>query len=87
MDELTKAIWFATAIVIVVFGNLALYFCLQCKGARIIFDFAGTPVYLDCLYYALRREQNRSSFPVILLTILSFANVAAATYFSVPFKR
>jgi hypothetical protein len=85
MDELTKAIWFASAVFIAVFGNVALYLYLRCKGVRIIFAFGGTPVYLDYLYYALRREQNRSGLSVILLRILSFANVAAATYFS--FKR
>ena len=59
MHELTKASWFASAIFIAVFGNSALYLYLRCKGVRFIFGFEGTPVYLDYLYYALRRGQSR----------------------------
>jgi hypothetical protein len=82
MDEFNKAMWFSNAVFIVVFGNLAFYLYLREAGVRVSFTWAGTPGYLDYVYYTWRRDQNRSSFLVILLRILSLANALAATYFT-----
>jgi hypothetical protein len=80
MDVFT---WFFTAVLIAVFGHVALYLYLLLAGVRVSFFFSGTPGYIDYLYRNLRRGQNRSSVLVILLRILSFANVAAAIFFLV----
>ena len=87
MDVFTKVMWFSTAVLIEVFQNFALYLYLRRAGVKVSFAFAGTPGYLDHLYYALRRDQNRSSFLVILLRMLSLANVVvAAIYFISSFR-
>jgi hypothetical protein len=87
MDEPTKVIWFATAVLIEVIQNLALYLYLRRAGVKVSFAFSGTPGYLDKMYHGLRRDRSKSSLLVILVRILSLANVvAAAIYFIFGFR-
>jgi hypothetical protein len=75
------AMWFGAAVLIAVLGNFALYLYLRILGVRASLFLAGTPGYLDRLYYSWRRTQNKSGSWLILLRILSLVNVAAASFF------
>jgi hypothetical protein len=75
------ATWFGASVFIAVFGNLVFYVYLVSVGVKASLFFAGTPGYLDRLYYEWRRDQNKSAFWLILLRILTLVNVAAATIF------
>jgi hypothetical protein len=87
MDAFTKVTWFSTAVLIEVVQNFALYLYLRRAGVKVSFALAGTPGYLDNLYRTLRSGQNKSSFLVILLRMLSLVNVVvAAIYFIASFR-
>ena len=82
MNEFTKVMWFSTAVLIQVLQNVAFYLYLRKAGVKISFARAGTPGYLDNLYRTWRSDQNKSSFLVILLRMLSLVNaVVAGIYF------
>jgi hypothetical protein len=66
--------WFAISVLAVVFGNLVFKVWLERKGVKIGFLFAGTPGYLDYLYFKSCKKQGVSpnkfifAFRVLSLT-------------------
>jgi hypothetical protein len=76
--------WFASAIFIAVIQNVVFVFWLKKLGVRLIFGLAGTPGYLDYVYFNWCKSQGRSPKRILILRALCLANAIFAAIVVMP---
>ena len=82
--QLIGVFWFASAIFIAVIQNVVFMHWLKKLGVRLIFGLAGTPGYLDYVYFNWCKSQGRSPKRILILRALCLANVILAAVVVVP---
>jgi hypothetical protein len=83
--KLIGTLWFASAIFIGVIQNIVFLHWLKKKqGVRIFFGLAGTPGYLDYVYWKWCKSQGCSPKRILILRALCFANVILAAIVVIP---
>ena len=82
--KLIGFLWFASAIFIAVIQNVVFMYWLKKQGVRLIFGLAGTPGYLDYVYFNWCKSQGRSPKRILVLRALCLANVILAAIVVVP---
>jgi hypothetical protein len=76
--------WFASAIFIAVIQNVVFMHWLKKLGVRLMFGLAGTPGYLDYVYFNWCKSQGRSPKRILILRAICFANVILAAFVVIP---
>ena len=78
--ENAVTIWFIISVLLAVFGNICFLFWLRNRKIKINYMWAGTPGYLESIYFKWCRE-NKHPFnnAIIFSRIISFINVFIAS--------
>jgi len=79
-----RFLWFALAIFIEVFGNLAFLFFLKTLGIKPSIILYGIPGYLEYAYWKWCKNQRRSPERILVLRGVSFANLILAAIVVIP---
>jgi len=82
--KLIGVLWFASAIFIAVIQNVVFMHWLKKQGVRLIFGLAGTPGYLDYVYFNWCKSQGRSPKRILILRALCLANAILAAIVVIP---
>ena len=82
--QIIGALWFSSAIFIEVIQNVVFTHWLKKRGVRFVFGLAGTPGYLDYVYFNWCKSQGRSARRVLILRTLCLVNVILAAVIVIP---
>jgi hypothetical protein len=82
--QLILVFWFASAVLIAVVSNFVFIFWLQKRGVRVFLGLAGTPGYLDYVYFRWCKMHGQSPIFILFLRCLSLANVIVAAFVVIP---
>ena len=82
--QIVGAFWFASAVFIAVIQNVVFMHWLKKLGVRFIFGLAGTPGYLDYVYFNWCKSQGRSPKRILILRALCLANAILAAIVVIP---
>jgi len=82
--KLIGVLWFTSAVFIAVIQNVVFMHWLKKQGVRISFGLAGTPGYLDYIYWKWCKSQERSPKRILVLRALCVANVVLAAIAVIP---
>lgn len=76
--------WFVSAVFITVIQNVIFMHWLKKFGVRYNFGLAGTPGYLDYVYFNWCKSEGRSPKRILLLRALCLANAIIAAIVFIP---
>ena len=82
--KLIGTLWFCSAIFIAVIQNIIFMHWLKKQGVRMFFGLAGTPGYLDYIYWKWCKSQGRSPKRILILRALCVANAILAAIVVIP---
>jgi hypothetical protein len=82
--KLIGVLWFCSAIFIEVMQNVVFRHWLKKQGVQIFFGLAGTPGYLDYVYWKWCKSQGHSPKRILVLRGLCLANVILAAIVVIP---
>ena len=75
-------LWGLLAMTIAIFENFTFHSQLKTKGLAIRSLFAGTPGYLDFVYFKWCKENSKNPFPRLILRLVLLSNVILAATIS-----